>query len=353
MNQHNDEDRLDEIITQAADLGEVKLDRAEWLGRLAAQSQEPDATGSRSHRSGSGPDRKIWRTIMESRITRYSAAATILVAASLVLFNPFGFSGGRSGVVLAEAAQKMDEVQTIVHKERRAYYEVGKDEPLLRADVVKYVSSEHGIVEQQYDKQGKLQHRVCIQKDSQQMVLMLVEDKKYLTLSIADSWARLMENLTPKGIADHVRAGNCRELGPAKIDGHDVQGFETLNPGLFPIPEQYAFLFPIKEIKWQFWIDQETLLLVAADMEITTGRGLFTGFRRLRITCHGYDMRYDQELPASVFDPNIPDDYTPMNLESVVQENAAWLGVGGLPLIGFVAYRRRSRRRRPERPKRR
>ena len=286
---------------------------------------------------------------MESRITRYSAAATILVAASLVLFDPFGLSGGRNGVVLAEAAQKMDEVQTIVHKEKRAYYEVGKDEPLLEADVVKYVSSEYGIVEEQYGKQGGLQHRVCIQKDPQQMVLLLVEDKKYLTLPIADSWARLMDRLTPKGIIDYIQAGNCRELGRRRIDGHDVEGFETFNAELFPITEQYNFLFPIKEIKWEFWVDTQSLLLVTADLEVTTGRGLFTGFKRLRIASHGYDMRYDQELPASVFDPNIPEDYTPMNLESVAQENAAWLGVGALPLVGFAAHRRRSRRRRSSR----
>ena len=82
---------------------------------------------------------------------------------------------------------------------------------------------------------------------------------------------------------------------------------------------------------------------MAADLEVTTGRGLFTVFKELRITCHDYDMEYDPNIPSTVFDPNIPADYTPLNLESVVKENAAWLGVGGLPLAGIIARRRRRR----------
>ncbi len=283
-----------------------------------------------------------WRKIMESKATKYSAAATILVTASLVLFDPFGLFGGRHGVVLAEAVERMNEVTTIRHKEKRVYYEQGKDEPLLRTDVIKYVSSHHGIVEEQYDEEGNLMYRVYIRKEPQEFVLLFVREKQYLKMPIADSWARLMENLTPKGIVDHFKAGNCKELGPAEIDGHDVVGFETLDAGMFPIPGQYRFLFPIREIKWQFWIDDRSLLPIAADLEVTTGRGLFTSFKELRITCHDYDVRYDEDIPETVFDPNIPADYVPLNLESAVKDNAAWLGLGGIP-IGLLLYRRRRR----------
>ncbi len=56
-------------------------------------------------------------------------------------------------------------------------------------------------------------------------------------------------------------------------------------------------------------------------------------------------MVYDVNIPATVFDPNIPADYTPLNVESTLQENAAWLGVGALPVVGLVAHRRRRRAR--------
>jgi hypothetical protein len=53
-----------------------------------------------------------------------------------------------------------------------------------------------------------------------------------------------------------------------------------------------------------------------------------------------------QDIPSTVFDPNIPADYTPLSVESTLKANAAWLGVGTLPVIGIVAQRRRARTRR-------
>ena len=74
-----------------------------------------------------------------------------------------------------------------------------------------------------------------------------------------------------------------------------------------------------------------------------------TGFNKIRGVFTAYDFQWNAEIPEGIFDPNIPEDYTQINLGSLAQENAAWLGVGALPVIGFVAHRRRSRRRGPAR----
>jgi hypothetical protein len=218
---------------------------------------------------------------------------------------------------------------------------MGKEEPMLRTNVVKYISFERGILEEQYDEQGHRMARAYILKDPAQIIIVVDAEKTYLKLPLMDSWNRLMENLTPKAIIEHFKAGEYRDLGPAQVDGYEVQGFETNSTEIWPIPEQYRFLFPLKTIKWQFWIAPDKPLPVAADLEVTTGRGLFTEFKELRITCHDYDMQYDPNIPPTVFDPNIPADYQCLNLQSVAKENAAWLGVGALPVLGFVAYRRR------------
>jgi len=281
---------------------------------------------------------------MESRATRYSVAATVLVAASLVLSDPFGWLDGRHGVVLAEVVERMNEVKTMTLKEKRVYYEIGKDEPLLKTNVIQYLSFDRGIVDEQYGEDGRLQGRAYILKDPPQIVIVLVEEKKYVKLPLTDSAARLMERLTPRALVEYFKAGDSTDLGTTTIDGHEVTGFETRDSGLFPISGQYRFLFPIKDIKWQFWISKD-LLPVAADLEVTTGRGLFTTFKELRIACHDYDMVYDPNIPSTVFDPNIPADYTPLSLESTLKESAAWLGVGFLPVVGFVAHRRRRRAR--------
>jgi hypothetical protein len=342
MSHNHNDDRLDELLARATDIGKVQFDRKAWLGRLAAEG--PGLDGQQTHRTKSAHDRQIWRTIMESRATKYSVAATILVAASLVLFDPFGLFGGRHGVVLAEVVERMNEVKTMTLKEKRAYYEIGKDEPLLKTNVIQYLSFDRGIVDEQYGQDGRLQGRAYILKDPPQIVIVLVEDKKYVKLPLTDSAARLMERLTPTAIEEYFKAGDSTDLGTTTIDGHEVTGFETRDSGLFPISGPYRFLFPIKDIKWQFWISKD-LLPVAADLEVTTGQGLFTVFKELRIVCHDYDMVYDVNIPATVFDPNIPADYTPLNVESTLKENAAWLGVGALPVVGLVAHRRRRRAR--------
>jgi len=293
----------------------------------------------------SQPGPAFWRTIMESKATRYSAAATILIAAALVLSDPLGLFGGRHGVLLAETVRQMDQVRTITNKEKRIFYEMGKDEPWVKTDVVKYVSFDRGVVEEQYDEAGNLMGRAYILRDPPQIIIVFPQEKKYVKLPLADGWARVMDNFTPKAIVEHFKSGRCRDLGHATVDGYDVEGFETNNSEIFPIPESYRFLFPIKNIKWQFWISKDTPFPVAADLEVTTGRGLFTVFKELRITCHDYDMVYDPNIPSTVFDPNIPADYTPLSLESTLKENAAWLGVGALPMVGIVAYRRRHPRR--------
>jgi hypothetical protein len=291
------------------------------------------------------PGPTIWRTIMESKATRYSAAATILIAAALVLSDPFGLFGSRHGIALAATVEKMKEVRTVRHKERRIFYEMGKDEPMLRTNVVKYVSFEHGVLEKQYDEQGHLMARVYILKDPAQITIVLDDHKTYLKLPLTDAWNRLIEHLTPKAIIEHFKAGQYRDLGRAQVDGYEVQGFETNSTEIWPIPEQYRFLFPLKTIQWQFWIADDRPLPVAADLEVTTGRGLFTEFKELRITCHDYDMEYDPNLSPTLFDPNIPADYQPLNLDTVAGKSAAWLGLGAGPALGFVAYRRRHTRK--------
>jgi hypothetical protein len=334
MSHNHNDDRLDELIARAADIGKVEFDRDKWLARLAAEESQTRLE----------PHKTIWRTIMDSRITKYSVAATILVVASLVLSDPCGWLGGRHGVVLAEVVERMNEVKTMTLKEKRVYYEIGKDEPLLKTNVIQYLSFDRGIVDEQYSESGELQGRAYIQNNPPQITVVFPREKKYVKLPLTDSAARLMERLTPRALVEYFQAGDSTDLGTTTIDGHEVTGFETRDSGLFPISGQYRFLFPIKDIKWQFWISKD-LLPVAADLEVTTGRGLFTVFKELRIVCHDYDMVYDVNIPTTMFDPNIPADYTPLNVESTLKENAAWLGVGALPVVGLVAHRGRRRAR--------
>jgi hypothetical protein len=285
------------------------------------------------------PGPTIWRMIMESKATRYSVAATLVVAASLILTNPFG-SFGSHGVALGEVAERVGQMQTATHQEKRLFYEQGKDEPFLEADVRKYISTERGEMEEQYDRHGTLMYRAYMLKPERRMVLVFPPWKRYLDLPLDEAVIPLIDSITPKGLIDYFTSREYRKLGCSQFDGHDVEGFEIDHAGVSPLPPQYRFLIPFESVKLRLWVDVHTSLPVGVEMEINSDRSVLTWFKKLHVTTQAYNIQWDAPIPAGTFDPNIPADYKPLNLDSVAGKSAAWLGVGALPAMGFVAYRR-------------
>ncbi|UCD49185.1 MAG: hypothetical protein JSW27_16830 [Phycisphaerales bacterium] len=281
---------------------------------------------------------------MESKITKYSAAATILVAASLVLFDPFGLLG-RQSIVLAEVAQKTSAARTVMHRETRVAYRIGEAEPFRRAEVQKYVSDDIGFVEEQYDPNGALMHRGYFLKETQKIIVVFPSSKKYVEMPAKGGfYDQLAELMAPGGFVNYFVSRDHTKLGRSHFDGIEAEGFETNAIDLSPLPDQMRFVFPVENLTGRLWIDVETSLPVGIEMDLTTGRGLMTGFRKIRGVFTAYDFQWNAELPEGIFEPNIPEDYTQIDLGSLAQDGA-WLGVGALPLIGFVAHRWRSRRR--------
>jgi len=69
------------------------------------------------------------------------------------------------------------------------------------------------------------------------------------------------------------------------------------------------------------------------------------GFQKIHAEFTAYDFEWNVPLLEGILDPNIPADYTQIDLGSVASENAAWLGLGSLPVVGLVARRRHRRAR--------
>ena len=315
---------------------------AEMYGRTltdtleAQQIQQKKSAASRLN---------LWRFIMESKITRYSAAAAVTLAIVLVLLSPFGTSDS-GGVVWAKVVQNMDNVQMFVHKEQRFYYELGQDEPFLKTDVIKHACPTYGVVEEQYTTEGDLMHRAYLLGEARQIVAVVPKAKKYFKMPMTDTMAQLIDRLTPRGLVEYFMAIEHKDLGRSRIDGHEVEGFEAIDTELWPIHDTFRFLFPVKQITWRFWIDIESSLPVRAEYEIITDRGLFTGMKKLKVVCKAYDLEYHQEAQEEVFDPNIPDDYTEFKLTDLIpaEAKAGLMGLGIVP-ASFVLWRRRRRKR--------
>jgi hypothetical protein len=278
---------------------------------------------------------------MESRVTRYSAVAVVALAMALVLLSPFGPSDS-GGIVWAEVAQNMDKARMTVHKEQRFYYELGEEEPFLKTDVIKHCCQKLGVVEEQYTTEGELMHRAYVLGEPREMVAVLPEAKKYFKMPLRDGMAHVIDRLTPRGLVDYFMAIEHAKLGRSRIDGREVEGFEAIDAEVWPIPDKFDFLFPVKQITWRFWIDVESSLPVRAEYEVITDRGLFTGLKKLKVVCKAYDFEYHQGVREELFEPNIPDDYTEFKLTDLIpaEAKAGLIGLGILP-AGFIVWKRR------------
>jgi len=290
------------------------------------------------------PGLTIWRTIMESKATKYSIAATILVATSLVLLNPF--SGSRHGVALAEVAQKLSETRTVMHKEKRLAWRVGEDKPFFEGEVRKYVSPDIGFVEEQYGPNGALLHRFYLLKEGQ-IILVFPQSKRFIRLPARGRiYEELVKMTTPTGMVNYFTTLPYTKLGQSHFRGFEAEGFEVSHVDLSWLQDYMKHLFPIRDLTARLWVDVETALPVGIEMKLDADRGLMNGFQKVHAEFTAYDFQWNAPLPEGIFDPNIPTDYTQIDLGSITQENAAWIGVGGIP-VGLLAYRgcRRCRRR--------
>ena len=319
----------------------VKLS-AETYDRILAETLEAQQNQSQTsavHRPN------LWRFIMESKITRYSVAAVVIVAAAIVLLNPSGIPKN-GGIVWADVVDKVHQMNTLIHKEKRIVWEIGKQEPSGVADVVKYLSEEQGYAEHSFDENGALMFRAYFLKKTQQFIIVFPVEKKYLKLSLPEEiFNRLTMILTPKGLVDYCTSLEYTELGRAEFDSFDAEGFETTDPNFFPIPEPLRLVFPARDMVARLWIDVDTSLPIGMESEFNTDRGLLTGFKRLHGKFKAYDIQWNAELPEGIFDPNIPEDYSELKVTDFVSTKAkAGLAGMGLVPVGFVLWRRRRKR---------
>lgn len=300
MNQRNDDDRLDELITRAVDIGKVEFDRAKWLSRASAKPQRKT---------------KIWRTIMESKVTRYSAAAVVALAAASILMSPFGTSK-HGGVALAAVQERMAQVDTMVLRGETTFTSVADPNVSFKYDNVKYMSRHYGFVEDGF-VEGALLYRIVLNRQEKQSLLLLEPWKKSLRFPCTDDQIKVMEKLTPTGVVNLLLETDYRELGIAEIAGVEAEGFEVqdLRPLEDIVPK---FLLDIRRGTATIWVGTKELLPIRMEADMLIGANFWTGF--VDVQSHEIAILdcYDVEMDAGLFDTNVPEDYTEFTLTDFI-----------------------------------
>lgn len=312
---------------------------AEMYGRTLTDTLEAQKT-SREKSAAHRPN--VWRFIMESKVTRYSAAAVVALAMALVLLGPFGTSKN-SGVLLAEVGDNINKIDTmVIEGTRYATYEDPEKQP-RKVTVRKLLSSQHGYMEEQYED-DTLMHRSYMYRPEKVFVMMFPQTKKYLRWNATEAQIDLHDKLTPRGIVEVFSSGDCTELGKKEIDGVEVEGFESRDFHIaLDIPKVLA---DTNDISLRLWIDVETSLPVRLEADVDLGKSLLTGFNRLHIHEINSFIEFNPDLDPNIFDPNIPDDYTEFKLTDLIPTEAK-AGLVGLSILpaGFVFWRKRRRKR--------
>ena len=290
---------------------------------------------------------------MESKVTKYSAAAVIALAITLVLVNPFGNSK-YGGVVLADVKKKIDEVDSMILGGKKVYSHADDPNIILQLvgditfdfDIVKYISKQHGYTEKGYQN-DKLVYRITFNVPKKQTIVVLPPWKKYIKFPCTDEQLKVMEMLTPNGIFDMLLQSGYEELGMSNIDGVEVQGFafedvEVLK-GIFP-----KVIFDIQKCKGSAWVGVEELLPVRMEADIKVGKSFLTLFNDLNLHEVNVLKDYNVELGEENFDTNIPEGYTELTLSDFIPVKASLVGLGiGSCMIpaGFIFWRRRRKKK--------
>ena len=233
------------------------------------------------------------RTLMKNPITKFAAAALIIIAVTLGLFEFIG-TGPTSGVVWAKVLEKTEQISALVYD-----MTVEIDQPDGENLVVlirEYVARDYGTRADTYIY-GKLSKIMYILPNQKVGYRVYVDRKKYRRYELSD--AEMARGRDPEELTTCLKniqsGGGYTELERTEINGVVVEGVECNGPDM---GGEDCFM--------RVWVDVETQLPVQIIMEMLGKEG---GQMRM----HKYLMEnfeWNASLDEKTFEPNIPDDYT-------------------------------------------
>ncbi len=294
---------------------------------------------------------------MESNATKYSAAAVLALAVTLVLLAPFGTSR-HGAVVLADVQENVNRIETLIIRGTKTFTLPGEDATIFEFngikahfDVVKYFSVKYGLIEEGYAAE-ELIYRFTFNRPQRQTLLLLPRYRKYGKFPSTDAQMRLLENGTPQGIINLLTQGSYQELGPDTVDGVEAEIFAFQDPepfvGLLP-----KAIFDIRGLTGKVWIGIAEQLPVRVEGDLDIGRSFMTLFHELNLHEVNTFGDYNIDLDEAIFDTTPPQGYEELTLSDMLRlvPPEARVGLAGLAIVPAgvapwcLFFVRRSRRR--------
>jgi hypothetical protein len=296
MKPNKHDKKLDELIGRAISRPRPTLDFDKWQKQHEREVQ--DFTSSAEQLPQAGRPLEIWRIIMKSKITKLAAAAVIIIA--LIVGVP-QFIGSIESVAWAELADRVGQIRTCFFR-GHSTVTIGADgENTQETEMEVFVSSEYGFRSDTYHD-DKLQMSQYASLAEGAVVSVMPEQKNYIRMVLTDEMLEKMQRQgnDPREMVKQFMLAEYVELGRDVIDGIEVEGIETADPNV------YGGIF--EGFLARLWVDVERDLPVRMEIEAQMQMGDKT--MKMSMVMDGFE--WDVELDRSIFEPNIPADYTLM-----------------------------------------
>ena len=248
-----------------------------------------------------------WRTIMKSRMTKWAAAAAVIIIAALII----NFEFSTSGVAWGALVEKIESVESVVYRLTTNVKMQGMPQGQTpKTETIAYYSSEYGSRVENYIN-DKLSFTMYLNPIENVYVTVMPEQKKFMRFTKSpDELRQISDKDDPRVMVRHMMSTEYKQLGRDNINGIDVEGIECTGPkvmgGMF------------EEATARLWVEIGTDFPVRIEIE-----GIVSG-GQMEMSMVMDDFQWNVELDPALFVPDIPPDYTSseMNLPEVNEGTA-------------------------------
>ncbi|MHC4131102.1 MAG: hypothetical protein ACYSSP_07920 [Planctomycetota bacterium] len=298
----------------------INPDGATESERLAFGKMLDTQLKSKKSEPAQQPD--IWRIIMKSKITKLTAAAVIIIAV-LIGIKQFGGSIDGAGVAWGALAEKIESFESVVfHLTANVKMQNLPQGQTPKTETIAYYSSEHGSRAECY-MNDKLSFTMYLNPKENIFVSVMPEQKKFMKVTdkSPDELKQISEKDDPRVMVRHMMSTEYEQLGRDKINGIDVEGIECTGPGVM------GGMF--EDATARLWVEIGTDFPVRIEIE-----GIVAG-GQWEMSMVMDDFQWNVELDPALFVPDIPSDYTSMEMKlPEVDEGTA---INGLRLFAELS----------------
>ncbi len=233
---------------------------------------------------------------MKSPITKLAAAAVVITAVTLGLFEFVG-DGGTSGVVWAEVAQKVEASSGVIFRSRGTGSRDPNDD---WPNAYKITWRSAAVTRTDRYRDGQIRRTIYYNVDTKARISLAHDAKKYIKEAMSDAQVQRVRAdkdrwTDTQGLVNCCLALKHHALGQETIDGVLCEGIETTD----------ASGLPFKSFTGRLWVAVETGYPVLVEIEAIDDGGI-------RHTSTLDQFQWNVDLSAEDVEPEIPADYEPL-----------------------------------------